>query len=143
MSHEAERAAIVAEARTWLSTPWKHQADIKGVGVDCAMLPLAVAKKLGHVPGDYDPRPYPLNWFVHHEDELLIHQVERYAHRIEREKLEPADLILYRFGKCASHAAIVIDGDYVIHAYAEQGNVTLQERRALERREHSYWSVFT
>jgi cell wall-associated NlpC family hydrolase len=35
---EDERAAVVAEARTWIKTPWRHMADIKGAGVDCAML---------------------------------------------------------------------------------------------------------
>lgn len=29
------RAAIVAEARAWLGTPYRHQASLKGVGADC------------------------------------------------------------------------------------------------------------
>src|ERR1700694_2268248 len=118
MSHEAERAAIIAEARTWLRTPWRHQADIKGVGVDCAMLPLAIARALGHVPPDYDPRPYPENWFLHRKEELFIAQLEQYAHRITAEQLEPGDLILYRMWrtKGACHAGMVVDAEYIIHA---------------------------
>ena len=29
------QAAIVAEATSWLGTPYRHQASLKGVGCDC------------------------------------------------------------------------------------------------------------
>ena len=29
------RADIVAEARAWIGTPYRHQASLKGVGCDC------------------------------------------------------------------------------------------------------------
>lgn len=29
------RAAIVAEARRWLGTPYRHQASVIGAGADC------------------------------------------------------------------------------------------------------------
>lgn len=32
------RAAVVAEARTWVGTPYAHQAALKGVGCDCGGL---------------------------------------------------------------------------------------------------------
>lgn len=35
MSPPVTRAAIVAEARSWLGTPYRHQASLKGVGCDC------------------------------------------------------------------------------------------------------------
>ncbi len=28
-------AAVVAAARNWLGTPYRHQASVKGVGADC------------------------------------------------------------------------------------------------------------
>ena len=28
------RSALIAEARSWLGTPWHHQASLKGVGCD-------------------------------------------------------------------------------------------------------------
>jgi cell wall-associated NlpC family hydrolase len=31
------RAAVVAEARSWLGTPFHHQGRVKAAGVDCAM----------------------------------------------------------------------------------------------------------
>ena len=41
------RDMIVAEARTWLGTPFMHQARLKGVGVDCAGVPVGIARELG------------------------------------------------------------------------------------------------
>jgi len=51
-------ARVLDEARAWIGTPYHHAADKKGVGVDCAMLPVRVYCDLGIVPM-FDPRPYP------------------------------------------------------------------------------------
>jgi cell wall-associated NlpC family hydrolase len=42
-----ETASIIAEARTWIGTPWRHQAYQKGVGCDCAGLIRGVGNALG------------------------------------------------------------------------------------------------
>ena len=44
------RFAVVAAARAWLGTPYHHAADIRGVGVDCAMILVRVFCDLGLVP---------------------------------------------------------------------------------------------
>lgn len=41
------RYDIVAEARDWLRTPWKHNAMVKGVGTDCVGFLAGVALELG------------------------------------------------------------------------------------------------
>ena len=41
------REKIVAEARSWIGTPYHNCADIKGVGVDCGMLLVRVFVDLG------------------------------------------------------------------------------------------------
>lgn len=38
---------IVAEARTWVGTPYRHQGRVKGARVDCVGLILGVGKELG------------------------------------------------------------------------------------------------
>jgi NlpC/P60 family putative phage cell wall peptidase len=40
------RADVVAEAMTWLGTPWKHQAMLKGVGTNCIGYLAGVALEL-------------------------------------------------------------------------------------------------
>ena len=43
------RDAVVAEARTWLDTPFRHQGRLKGVGVDCLGIIVEVGKAIGAV----------------------------------------------------------------------------------------------
>jgi cell wall-associated NlpC family hydrolase len=45
----SQRAAVVAEAKTWIGTPYHHAADVKGHGVDCAMLLVRIYGDLGLV----------------------------------------------------------------------------------------------
>ena len=47
------RIKAVREARTWLDTPFHHQASVKGAGCDCIGLIKGVGVTLGLV--DYDP----------------------------------------------------------------------------------------
>lgn len=35
LSFDLQRAAVVAEARSWIGTPYHNCADVKGAGVDC------------------------------------------------------------------------------------------------------------
>jgi hypothetical protein len=40
---------IVREARTWVGTPYRHAARLKGVGVECVGVILGVGTALGHI----------------------------------------------------------------------------------------------
>lgn len=57
-----QRAAVIAEARSWVraKTPFHHQARVKGVGVDCLGLVWAVGEKAGVMPAvsDRDASPF-------------------------------------------------------------------------------------
>lgn len=44
------RAEVVAEARTWLKTPFMHQQGLKGFGVDCLMLMRAIGENSQVMP---------------------------------------------------------------------------------------------
>jgi len=50
MSEELERQLVIKEALTWLSTPFHHEAMIKGAGVDCGMFLAAVYRVAGLIP---------------------------------------------------------------------------------------------
>jgi hypothetical protein len=47
------RAEILAEARSWIGTPWLHQASCKGVGADCIGFGAGVAAALSMDQGHY------------------------------------------------------------------------------------------
>lgn len=117
---QGQRAAVVAEAKSWLTTPYHHQGRIKGAGVDCAALLIEVYRAARLVP-EIDPRPYPPDWHLHRSAERYLGWILRYAREIA--KPGPGDIALFRFGRCFSHGAIVIEWPRLIHAYVGEGCV--------------------
>lgn len=130
--------AIVAEAERWLGTPYHHAADVLGVGVDCAMLPVRVFCDLGLVP-PFDPRPYPHDWMLHRSDEIYLGWVERFGERVDDP--EPGDLALFRVGRCLAHGGIVVAPGVMIHADLRAGGVERCEISRWSDRLAGYWRV--
>jgi cell wall-associated NlpC family hydrolase len=120
-----ERARVIAEARTWLGTPFRDQSDVKGAGVDCAMLLVRCFVDTGIVPA-FDPRPYAPQWHLHRDEEKFLAIIEKLGTEVAREPV-PGDVIVYRFGRCFSHGALVIDEKHVIHAWYLEGRVTISK----------------
>jgi NlpC/P60 family putative phage cell wall peptidase len=121
-------SAIVAEARSWLGTPYHHMADIKGVGVDCGMILVRVYCGLGLVD-EFDPRPYTRDWHLHRSEEIYLQTVERCADEIDREDLDLGDIVVFRVGRCYSHGGIVVDLSplRIVHPYMVQRLVVEDE----------------
>ncbi len=112
----AQRATIVAEARSWIGTPYHNCADIKGVGVDCGMLLVRVFVDSGLCP-PFEPRPYPADWHLHRSEERYLGFV--FDHACEVEAPAPGDVVVFRFGRCYSHGGIVTNAKplTIVHAY--------------------------
>jgi cell wall-associated NlpC family hydrolase len=118
-----QRAAVVAEAKTWLGTPFRNCADVKGAGVDCAMLLIRVFADTG-VIAHFDPRPYAFQWHMHHDEEKFLRIVEKLGREVSRAPIA-GDVIVYKFGRCFSHGALVIDAYHVLHAWNLEERVTI------------------
>lgn len=117
--------AAVAEALTWLGTPWHHEGDVKGAGVDCAMLLVRVFSAVGLVPA-IDPRPYPIDHMLHSPDERFLGWLQRYAAEVVNVATPKAgDVIIYKVGRCYSHAAIVTEWPCVVHAFRDERAVVV------------------
>lgn len=119
---QAERAAVVTEARTFVGTAYHHLGRIKGVGVDCATLLSETFANVGIIPPvelpDYSPQ-----WFMHQDAELYMQHVLQHAR--ETDAPLPGDIALWKIGKCFAHGAIVVDPGWpaIIHAYKPAGLV--------------------
>jgi len=116
------REDVIAEALAWEGTPYHSHAAIKGVGTDCAMYPLAVYRTVGLVPEGPNPE-YSPQWMLHRDDEQYLGWVRQYAREIPRKRVEPGDFAIWKFGRCFSHGAIVLDMPEVIHAVIRGGGV--------------------
>lgn len=126
---------------SWVGTPYMHQAMVKGSGVDCAMINIAVFRDFAHViPADFDPRPYPAQWHLHQSEELYLEWFTKYATKVDAPKL--GDVVLFQFGRTVSHSGIVVAPDLMVHAYMKAEAVILENISAHQERLHSYWSIF-
>jgi NlpC/P60 family putative phage cell wall peptidase len=112
------RAAVVAEARSWLGTPYRHQASLRGIGCDCLGLVRGVWRAvLGTEPEGVPP--YAPDWAEASSGEPLAEAALRHLVSIELADVAPGDVLLFRWraGLTAKHAAIVTAPDLMIHAH--------------------------
>lgn len=113
-----KREDIVAEARTWIGTPFQHAQSCKGHGTDCVGLCLGVYKALGGIPAGWFPAPYSQQWHVHKNEELLVNTVSAFGFReIPVGQQQPGDLLFFRFGRVCSHVGLYIGDNQMIHAF--------------------------
>lgn len=108
---EAEgRAAIVAEVRTWLHTPFRHAARIKGPkgGVDCGQIIACSYENVG-LTAKIEPVPYQFQHHMHSSHEDYISELLTYTREITAAEAKPADIVLYKCGRTFSHGGILID----------------------------------
>lgn len=118
MTSSISRAAIVAEARAWIGTPYRHQASLKGVGCDCLGLVRGVWRNcIGTEPET--PPPYAPDWAEARGEEALAAAACRHLIAVKVEALDAGDVLLFRWrdGCVAKHAAIATGNGTMIHAH--------------------------
>lgn len=111
------RNSIVAIARTWIGTPYHHQASLKGAGADCIGLVRGIWRELfGREP---EPLPaYSGDWAEATGREAMLHAAGRHLVPIEPAIIREADVIVFRLrtDAVAKHVAVVSDLGRMIHA---------------------------
>jgi NlpC/P60 family putative phage cell wall peptidase len=112
------RADIVAEARAWIGTPYRHQASLKGVGCDCLGLVRGVWRAVVGEEPEAVP-PYAPDWAEAVRSEQLAAAAARHLMAVERNAMLPGDVLLFRWrsGFAAKHAAILTAADRMVHAH--------------------------
>ena len=111
---------IAETALSWLNTPYHSMAKIKGVGVDCAQLLIGVYEEAGILkPGEIIHGAYTHDFHLHRSEEKYLSWIEKYCDRVNQS--EPGDIVTFKFGRCVSHAGIVLDWPRIIHAYVGYG----------------------
>jgi cell wall-associated NlpC family hydrolase len=103
------RAAVVAEARAWLRTPYIHQHRAKGHGVDCAGLIIGVARALALVAPSFDVNGYSPT----PDGTSMLRICDQFLTRIPLEQLQPGDVLVYQFSARLGPQHLGIIGDYL------------------------------
>jgi NlpC/P60 family putative phage cell wall peptidase len=135
---ETTRARIVEIARSWIGTPYHHRARLKGVGVDCAQLLIGVFAEAGLIES-FDTGEYPMDWAAHRDDERFLGWVAQHA--APTSFAMPGDLLVFRYFRCYSHGAIVVDDALMIHSFIGRG-VEIVERADFALRPHLAFTLF-
>jgi NlpC/P60 family putative phage cell wall peptidase len=127
---------IVAQARTWLGTPFHHQARLKNVGCDCLGLVVGVVDELGlkdkngQKLASYDEIAYSKEPDGAYLTQKLTDLLE------EVQEPQAGDLALFSVRDNPQHLAILTDYEGslgMIHAYAPA-------RRVVEHRLDDDWN---
>ena len=128
----------VAEARSWIGTPYVHQASVKDAGCDCLGLIRGVWRALYGAEPETVP-PYSPDWDEPQGNESLQAAAERLFRPCEYEIMLPGQILLFRLreGFVAKHLGIVTvagDAPQFVHAYQRHGVVESPLSRPWARR---------
>ncbi|RTL71906.1 MAG: peptidase P60 [Hyphomicrobiales bacterium] len=111
------RARAVALARTWIGTPYHHQASLKGVGCDCVGLIRGIYRELFGAEPEL-PSAYTRDWAEATGEETLLAAARRHLVEIAPLSARPGDVLVFRYRTqaVAKHAGIVTADGLMIHA---------------------------
>ena len=114
---------IVVAARTWIGTPYRHQASCKGIGADCLGLIRGVWREVRQEEPERPP-PYTADWAEATGEERLLKAAHRLLTRIREADATAGDILLFRMIERgpAKHVGFLssnnLIGGHIIHAYS-------------------------
>lgn len=121
-------AAIVAHARAWIGTPYRHQASCRGAGADCLGLLRGVWRETIGAEPEALPA-YTSDWNETSGSEALLAAAGRHLVAVRRSEARPGDVAFLRMrdGGVVKHVGILASARLghptLIHAYSGHGVV--------------------
>ena len=130
---------VVARARAWIGTPYRHQASCRGAGTDCLGLLRGLWREMLGPEPEAVPA-YTPDWSEPSRSEDLLAAAARHLVAVPLGERRPGDLAVLRMrdGAVAKHvgvlAASALGHPTLIHAYSGHGVVELPLTPAWSRR---------
>ena len=121
-------AAIVARARAWIGTPYRHQASCRGAGTDCLGLLRGLWRETLGAEPEAVPA-YSADWSEVGGGEDLLMAAARHLVPVDADAAGPGDVVVLRMrdGGTAKHVGILARSEgaaaTLIHAYSGHGVV--------------------
>ncbi len=105
-------------ARTWLGTPYQHQACLKGVGVDCVGLVRGIYAEMYGQEAPYLIN-YSADWGDSNGNEAMLEAARTYLEPVPLDQVNAGHVVLMRWQKhrVAKHSMIMTGPATAIHAY--------------------------
>lgn len=117
-----DRAAIVAEARSWIGTPYHYRAAVKGVGCDCVGLINAIRAWV--IGGPLEPMPAYSPDFASDRSHAGIMAAGRrfLVPKAPQDRL-PGDVVAFRWrrSEAVKHAGVLVTPTRMVHADMRAG----------------------
>ncbi|MEM7683320.1 MAG: NlpC/P60 family protein [Pseudomonadota bacterium] len=120
-----QRAEIVHIARSWIGTPYIHQASVRKIGTDCLGLVRGIWRSvIGPEPEVL--RAYSPDWAEASGREDLLTGLRRHMLELPSQVAQPGDVVIFRMlaRGPAKHLAVLssdaseFDAAAMIHAYS-------------------------
>jgi NlpC/P60 family putative phage cell wall peptidase len=128
MTAEASSSEVVARARAWIGTPYRHQSSCKGAGTDCLGLLRGLWREmLGPEPESVPA--YTPDWSEPARSEDLLAAAGRHLRPVPGVEARDGDVAVLRMseGGVAKHVGILARSASghrtLIHAYSGHGVV--------------------
>jgi NlpC/P60 family putative phage cell wall peptidase len=135
----ADGAEVVARARAWIGTPYRHQASCRGAGTDCLGLLRGLWREmLGEEPEAVPA--YTADWSEPAGSEELLMGAERHLLPVPRAEARPGDVVVLRMRErgVAKHVGVLARSPEgyptLIHAYSGRAVVESPLTPAWSRR---------
>jgi NlpC/P60 family putative phage cell wall peptidase len=108
---------IVTLARTWIGTPYHHQAAVRQVGCDCLGLVRGVYRQYTGLDPETPPA-YSRDWAEATGIETMIAAASRHLAPVALADAAPGHVLIFRLrdGMVAKHASILATATTMIHA---------------------------
>lgn len=143
MTAEASRVdlgdAIVARARSWIGTPYEHQASCRGAGTDCLGLLRGLWREIYGAEPETVPA-YTPDWSETGGGDDLLDAAARHLAPIGMQETAPGDVLVLRMraGGPAKHVGVfartATGSPTLVHAYSGHGVVESPMTPAWTRR---------
>lgn len=106
------RSGIISIARSWLGTPFRYQASIKGLGADCAAMVLEIYRKYTSYTDVYAYKNYGFK----PDFNKTVSMLEKFSYaRLHKDYILPGDVILYCI-RDSPHFGVLTDCDTIIQS---------------------------
>lgn len=114
----AQEKLVLETARSWIGTPYRHQASTKHIGCDCLGFVTGVWRELGGDVPKLDAT-YSLDWAECARRDHLLEAANEYLVSSTPAALRPSDILIFKWSasSVSKHLAIYIGENKMLHAF--------------------------
>ena len=92
--------------------------------MDCAQFLIAVYSAVELVT-PVDLEHYPQDWHLHRDEPRFLAELVKHCRVVDSPK--QGDIVMFKYGRHAAHGGIYLGNHRVIHAFRDEGRVTISE----------------